>query len=162
MLRVLRLDRGVFEEVQFDPGATREALVVVLIVAVAGVIGQMAQTRVNAGTFLGNAIGLMVGWLIWSYLTYFVGVKGFGGRATATQMLRTMGFAYAPGVALVLGIVPGSGLLVPLAVFVWDLVTGVVAIRTTLDFTTGKAVMTVVTSAVVTLVAIALLIQIGL
>ncbi len=41
-------------------------------------------------------------------------------------------------------IVPGFGGLVRLAVLVWLLVAGIIAIRQALDFSTGKAVLTAV------------------
>jgi hypothetical protein len=155
MIRAIRLERGVYEEVQFDPAATRDALVCVIIVSVATGLGQfIASPRIGPQVFVYQVIGSLVLWYLWSYLTYFVGVKVFGGRATAVQVLRTMGFAYAPGVLGILVAIPGLNQLVVLVVFVWDVVTGVVAVRTALDFDTGKAVLTVLTAALVAFLAV--------
>jgi hypothetical protein len=58
------------------------------------------------------------------------------------ELLRTLGFAQTPRLLLVLAHVPTVGLLVQLVVFVWTLITSVVALRQALDFSTGRAVLT--------------------
>jgi len=91
---------------------------------------------------IGALISGFIGWAIWSGVTYLVGTKVFNGTATWGEMLRTIGFALSPGILLVLGIIPIFGGLVRLVVGVWILITGVIAIRQALDFTTGKALLT--------------------
>jgi hypothetical protein len=66
----------------------------------------------------------------------------FRGTATWGELLRTLGFAQAPGVLLVAAIIPGLGWLVKSVVGLWLLVTGLIAIRQALDVTTGKAMLT--------------------
>ena len=53
-----------------------------------------------------------------------------------------LGFAQAPGVLYVLGVVPLLGSLATVIVGIWILVTSVVAIRQALDFGTGRAIAT--------------------
>ena len=67
-----------------------------------------------------------------------------GGTATWGELLRTLGFAQAPRVLAVLGIIPGLRWIVAAVIGVWLLITGIVAIRQALDFSTGKAVATAV------------------
>jgi hypothetical protein len=55
-------------------------------------------------------------------------------------------------VIAVLGIIPFLGWLVMFAVWIWQLVTAVVAIRQALDFDTGKAVATAVISWIIMVV----------
>ncbi len=56
------------------------------------------------------------------------------------RLLRTIGFAAAPGLFRVLGIVPGLGPLVQLAVWIWLIMSTVVAVRQAFDFhSTGRA-----------------------
>jgi hypothetical protein len=45
-------------------------------------------------------------------------------------------------VLLVLGIIPGLGWILGSVVAIWVLITGIVAIRQALDFSTGKAIVT--------------------
>ena len=133
------LDVATYEEVEHDTSATGQTAVVVALAAVATAVGNIWR----GGPGIASAIvGYLAGWALWSGITYLVGTRVFGGRATWGELLRTLGFSQAPDVLLVLAIVPIVGGLVKLAVGIWVLVTGVVAIRQALDVDTGKAVLT--------------------
>lgn len=151
MIRAAKLDVNLYEEVEADTSATTQAFQVVIIVAICSGIGSALATMfVRAGTgnpALGLVTGLVtaiVGWLLWSFLAYFIGTRLFSGVATWGELLRTIGFAQAPGVLLVFSFIPCLGGIVVLAVAVWMLVAGVVAVRQALDVTTGIAIVTVV------------------
>ena len=133
------LDVATYEEVEHDEQATGQAAVVVLIVAICTAIG--AISRGGAGILVAP-ITAIVGWLVWAGVTYLIGDKMLGGTATWGELLRTLGFAQAPGVLMIFGIIPLLGGLVRAIVAVWLLVAGVIAIRQALDFSTGKAVVT--------------------
>ena len=133
------LDVATYEEVEHDEQATGQAAVVVLIVAICSAIG--AIWRGGAGIIAGP-ITAIVGWLVWAGVTYLIGDKMLGGTATWGELLRTLGFAQAPGVLMIFGIVPLLGGLVRAIVAIWLLVTGIIAIRQALDFSTGKAILT--------------------
>ena len=133
------LDVATYEEVEHDERATGQAAVVVLIVAICTAIG--AVWRGGPGIIAGP-ISAIVGWLLWAAVTYVIGDKLLGGTATWGELLRTIGFAQSPGVFMILGIIPILGGLVRIAVAIWLLIAGVVAIRQALDFSTGKAILT--------------------
>ena len=141
MVGAATLDVPIYEEVEHDREATGQAAGVVALVAVASAIG-----AVGHGGFgiIGGLLSAFVGWFIWAAVTLFIGTRVFAGTADMGEMLRTLGFAQAPGVLKILGIVPILGWLVLPAVGIWMLVCGVVAVRQALDFTTGKAIGTVV------------------
>ena len=141
MIGAALLDVATYEEVEADSTATGQAAGVVAIAAVASAIGSIGAG--GPGIF-GGLVGALVGWLLWSGLTYLIGDKLMGGTATWGELLRTIGFAQAPGIFLALAIVPILGWLVALAVGIWLLITGIVAIRQALDIGTGKAVLTAV------------------
>ncbi|HEU4629937.1 MAG TPA: YIP1 family protein [Gemmatimonadaceae bacterium] len=143
------LDVATYEEVEADRSATGQAFVVVVIVAVCAGIGHLGA---GVGGVIGGIISSIVGWLIWSGVTMLVGTKLFGGTADWGELLRTLGFAQSPGVLAILGLIPVLGLLVVFLVGIWQLVTGIVAIRQALDFTTGKAVLTAIVSWIVVMV----------
>lgn len=147
MLRAARLDVKLYEEVEADTSATSQALLVVILVAVAGGIGSFFSGGV-VGLVTGIVVGV-VGWAIWAFLTHLIGTKLFGGTATMGELLRTVGFAYSPGVLNILGFIPGLGALIGLVVFAWTIVAGVIAVRQALDFSTGKAIATVAISAAI-------------
>ncbi|MDF1505056.1 YIP1 family protein [Roseisolibacter sp. H3M3-2] len=134
-------DVATYEEVEHDTSATGQAAVVVALAAVASGIGNAFR---GGPGILAGVVAMLLGWVVWSGVTYLVGTRLFGGMATWGELLRTLGFAQAPGVLLVAAIVPGLGWLVILAVFLWTLGTGFVAIRQALDVDSGKALMTAV------------------
>lgn len=143
------LDARVFRELAADGMATPQAAGVVALAGLAQVLGTLHGTGgppsvlvtsiVWAGAW-GIVYGVL-GWLFWSTAAYLIGRVIPGGTARWEELLRTMGFAQAPGLLSALGLVP---LLewVPAVTAVWILVAGVVAIRETLGFGTGKAFLT--------------------
>jgi hypothetical protein len=139
MLGAAMLDVSVYEEVEHDQSATGQAAGVVAIVAACAALGQIGH---GGRGIAGALVTAFMAWLIVSALTYFVGTRLFGGTADMGEMLRTIGFAQAPGVLLIAAGLPLIGALVALAVGVWRMVTSVVAIRQAMDFDTGKAIAT--------------------
>lgn len=133
------LDVIIYEEVEADTTSTLESAGVVTLVAAAIAIG---VSYGGPWSIVTSIITAFVGWLIWAGVTYLIGDKLLGGTATWGELLRTLGFAQAPRLLLILAWVPLLGLLVQLVVFVWTLFTSVVALRQALDFSTGRAVLT--------------------
>ncbi len=155
MIRAARLDAGVYEELEADRSATSQAATAVGIVAVCNGVGAALAAQFIARpegvpgpnpilALVGGVVGALLGWLIWSYVTYFVGTKFFGGTATPGELLRTIGFAQSPGVLNLLSFIPVVGGIIALVTGIWALVAGIVAVRQALDFDTGKAILTTV------------------
>jgi len=138
-----------YEEVEHDADGTLQAGAVVAMVAVAGAIGASPLGVLGAGR---AAMAALVGWLVWAGITYVVGDKLLGGTATWGELLRTLGFAQAPGLLLVLGIIPLLGTPITFFVGVWMLAAAFIAIRQALDFGNGKTLATVVLGWVVYMV----------
>lgn len=139
MMGAATLDVATYEEVEADVTATGQAASVVALVAVAQAIG-----GAGAGTtgVIGGVIAAIIGWLVWSAVTYLIGDKLLGGTASWGELLRTIGFAQSPGVLYVLAIIPLIGGPIRVLVSFWILVAGIIAIRQALDFGTGRAVLT--------------------
>ncbi len=133
------LDVATYEEVEHDSQATGQAAIVVVIVAICSAIGAVWR---GGPSIIMAPVAAILGWLLWSAITYLIGDKLLGGTATWGELLRTLGFAQAPGVLMIFGIIPLLGGLVRAVVAIWLLVTGVIAIRQALDFSTGKAIVT--------------------
>jgi hypothetical protein len=150
MMRAARLDSNLYEEVEADLSATSQAATVVGIVALCSGLGQgialaMAGMTTQAVLgFVGGIIMAFIGWIAWSYITYWIGTSMFKGQATPGELLRAIGFAQTPGVLNILAFIPVLGGIVGLAVFVWMLIAGVIALRQALDLSTGQAVITAV------------------
>lgn len=150
MMRAARLDSNVFEEVEADLGATSQAATVVGIVALCSGLGNGIATAMTGdtvlavGAFIGGIVFAFIGWVAWSYITYWIGTSIFKGQATPGELLRTVGFAQTPGVLNILAFVPFLGGLVGLAAAIWSLVAGIIALRQALDITTGQAIITAI------------------
>ena len=142
MIRAAKLDVELYEEVEADQGAMREAMTVVVLSAVAAGIGNVANGGLP-GIIVGT-IGALAGWYVWAFLTYFIGTRFFPEpqtRADHGELLRTIGFSSAPGLIRVLGIIPGLTGLVFSVAGIWMLVAMVIAVRQALDYTsTWRAV----------------------
>ncbi|MSS70668.1 MAG: hypothetical protein EXS64_04175 [Candidatus Latescibacteria bacterium] len=135
MVRAAKLDASLYEEVEADPSALGRAMGVVLLSSLAAGIGS-AQVGGVLGIFWGMLSSLL-GWYIWSFLTYIIGTKILSTaetNATYGELLRTVGFSSAPGVIQALGIVPGLRGIALFVASVWMLATMVVAVRQALDY----------------------------
>lgn len=141
MIGAATLNISTYEEVEHDQSATGQAAGVVALVAVAGAIGSWGVGG-SAGVFTA-VVGAFVGWLVWAAVTLLIGTKVFDGTADMGEMLRTLGFAQSIGVLKLIGFIPLLGWLVYIVASLWMLVCGIVAVRQALDFTTGKAIGTV-------------------
>lgn len=135
MIGAAKLDVDTFEEVEADSSATKQAMLVVVIVAVATGIGLVA-TGGLPGVILGIVVGLG-GWAAWAWITYFIGTRLLPTADTHAdwgQLARTLGFAQSPGVFKVVGFVPGVGLVIFALAAIWQLVAMIIAIRQALDY----------------------------
>ena len=162
MIGAARLDAETYEAVERDTNATSSALIVVVLAALASGVAALALGDDVVDLLLGIA-GSVVGWILYAAVAYFIGTRIFQTaetRATLGELLRTLGFAQAPGVLLVLAIIPILGAFVSLVVAVWILITTIIAVRQALDFTTGRAVGTAVVSWVINVIVNGLVIGI--
>lgn len=148
MIRAARLEEAVYEEVEHDHDATRQAATVVVAGSLAIGIGTALSGGANP---IANAIALvafsLIGWALYAWITYFIGTRLLAGPETNAdwgELARTLGFANAPRVLMVFAIGPVLGGIVGIVVGVWILVTTVVALRAALDFTTGRAIGTAI------------------
>jgi hypothetical protein len=155
ILGVLKLDSNTFEEIEHDENATTQALIIVAIVALISALGSGIGSSIGGGSFIGNFISTLiwgfVGWLLWSVVTYFVGTALFKGQATVGEMLRVIGFAYAPQF---ISIIPCIGWIIGL---IWTLAAGFVAVRQGLDLDNMKAFFTIVIGFIVVAIGYALI-----
>jgi len=136
MIRASRLDVHIFEEVEADTSATRQALSVVFLVALATGIASIGSLGLLG--LLVVVVVAVVGWAIWAWIIYFIGTKILPEHETHAdwgQLARSLGFAQSPGVLRVFGVVPGVGVIIFLVVSVWMLVSMVIAVRQALDYT---------------------------
>lgn len=155
--RVMKLEQPVFGTIARDPNATRQAAIVVGVVAIASAIGGAAD-GFNGIVF--GVIGAILSWLIFAGMAWFFGTNIFGSPTTVSNwesLLRTLGYAQTPNILAVFGFIPILGWLVALVGSLWAVVTAVVAIRETLSFSTGRAVITAIIAWIATAIVLAIL-----
>jgi hypothetical protein len=138
------LNPAIYEEIEADRGALAQAVAVVLLSSVAAGLGSRgfgASRPVDVVFFAGIAL---LAWLAWAMLTYQLGIRVLPEsqtRADAGQLLRTTGFASAPGLFRILGLVPALAAPVFILTALWMLLAMIVAVRHALDYTgTGRAI----------------------
>jgi len=135
IMRASKLDKGLYEEVERDTTAMGQAMGVVVLSSIAAGIGHYSIGGFS-GLVLG-AVGAIIGWFVWAYVTYLIGTKLLPEPQTQSnhgELLRTIGFSSSPGLLRVFGVIPG---LYP-AVFgitgIWMLIAMIIAVRQALDY----------------------------
>jgi hypothetical protein len=171
MIRAARLDSKIYTEVETDPTATRQALLIVLFYSICSGIGFGFADLLTLGTeyffvrMFTVLVGALVFWLLWSRIIYFVGTTLFKGPKTPWrsianygELLRSIGFAATPGIVMIFAFVPFPvGGIISIVAAIWMFTATVIAVRQGLDFSTGRAISTCVVAG-----AIYLLLLIGL
>lgn len=148
MIRAMKLEAALYEEVEADKSANVQAGLVVLIVSIAAAIGA-GLSGATSGGVLAAVWGLvmaLVGWLLWALIVYLIGAKLIKGKQTQSnwgEVARTIGFANSPGVFNILAFIPVVGAIISIVVFIWSLIAGIIGVRSALDFSTTRAIITV-------------------
>ncbi len=141
MIRAARLESSLYEEVEHDTAATQQSLIVVVLASIASGIGGVG----GGSALIFSTIVALIGWFLWAAVIYVVGARLLPQPQTEAdlgQLLRTIGFAAAPGVIRVLGVIPGLRGLVFTIAAIWMLVAMIVAVRQALDYSsTFRAVL---------------------
>jgi hypothetical protein len=136
LLRAIKLDPELYEEVESDQTANGQAALTVVLSSLAAGVGG-AVSGGWYGLFLHTAVAL-IGWVVWAFLSFFIGTRLLPEPQTSANMgelLRCTGFSSAPGMLQVLGFLPGLGGIVRFVAAAWMLAAFVVAVRQALDYT---------------------------
>jgi hypothetical protein len=168
MLRAAKLESQLFEEVEADSTGTGQALLAVVLVSVATGIGHGISSIIQGeASFLGfisglfwGIIGSLIVWFIFSLLTFWLGTSIFKGpdtKSTLGELMRTLGFAYSPGLLNIFSFIPFIGPIIPFATWIWTIIASVIAVRQACDFSTGRAVGTVIVAAIIPIIIMVLL-----
>ena len=137
MLRASMLDAHVYEEVESDSSAIVQAVLIVVVVAVARGVATLSVTDNILGIGFGIIAGLL-SWAVWAFITYMVGTKLLKTGDTESswgELARVTGFAQSPGILFLIAVVPVVGTWILPVVSLWQLAAMVVGIRQALDYT---------------------------
>lgn len=130
------LDAETYEEVEADRAATGQAFAVVVLAALAGGVGTIANH--GADGILWHALLSVALWWVWAFVTYLIGTRLLPTAETVAdhgELLRTIGFSSAPGVLMLLCLVEPIDFLVFAGTLLWMLCAMVIAVRQALDYT---------------------------
>lgn len=132
---VLKLQPSTFEEIESSPSANGQAAAVVVLASIAAGIG--AGLMGGVVPLVQGTLAALVGWIMWAGVTYLIGGRLLPEPGTHTNMgelLRVIGFSYAPNLFAIFAFVPLLGGLVRVAVAFWLLAATVIAVRQALDY----------------------------
>ncbi|NLD74283.1 MAG: hypothetical protein GX649_16390 [Chloroflexi bacterium] len=145
--RFLRLDHRVYHEIADDDRATLEAaLIALLAAALSGVGGLLTRGPLEFLTWL--VAGVLVNWLLWSFVARVVGAVAYHSVAPWAQVARVLGYAVAP---LALGLFGFLGFGLRLVAWALSLYYGFFAVREVMGLRTEAAVVTIATSSLAVL-----------
>ena len=162
MIRAAKLDKAFYNEVEADTSLTNEALLVVIIGALASgagglISGLFSGFTAALTTMVINLLVVIIGYFLWVYVTHFVGTRFFGGTGDAGELRRTLGYAMAPQVLNILNFIPCVGGIISLVVWIWTLVAGFIAVREGMDLDNTKALVTVIVGWLIIVIVSAIL-----
>ena len=158
IIRAAMLDSRVYEEVEADYTATLPAMLVVLLSSISGAFAPgsgLDDTSAPMAIILAAFFGI-VSWAVWAGVTYVIGAKLLPEPTTEAnwgQLARTTGFAQAPGLLGIIGVLSG---VVSLIIGIWGIVAMVIAVRQALDYTSTIRAVAVVVLAFIPSVVISL------
>ena len=146
----LVLDPATFEDVEADRHASGQAAAVVLLACVAGGFAAVGSSAMTLPAFLLGMAATMGAWVVWAFLITTIGTRVIPEPATSSrpgELLRTMGFAAAPGVFLAFGAIPSAAPFAFAVASLWMVCATVLAVRQALDYRSlGRAAIVCVTA----------------
>ena len=144
VIGALALDPAIYEEVEADSSATSQALCIVVASSLAAGIGSRGLGGTTVAGVIFIATVSLLAWAAWALVVFEVGVRlipEMDTRSSVGELLRTIGFASAPGLLRVLGVMSAATIPVFVVTAVWMLAAMIVGVRQALDFrSTGRAV----------------------
>lgn len=144
VIGAMALDVAIYEEVEGDRGATVQAFTVVILSSLAAGIGARGFAENTAANVAFIAIISLLAWAAWALVTFEIGGRLMPEpqtRVDVGELLRTIGFASAPGMLRALGVFPLATRPVFAITSVWMLLAMIVAVRQALDYrSTPRAV----------------------
>ncbi len=137
------LDASMYEGIEHDRHATGQAFAAVLLASVAAGIGASGWYGPDLKV-LAMLSGLaLVTWLAWAMLMYQIGTRVLPEPQTEAdfgELLRTIGFASAPGLLQVFAVLPRVTIPVYIVTTIWMFAAMVIGVRHALDYrSTGRA-----------------------
>lgn len=145
LIGALTMNADTYAALKVDEKATAQAFIVVIVAAICSAIGGgLLASSIPTG-FGSLLVWAVVSWLLWAGAVFVIGVKVFKGQATMSQIMRVLGFAYAPAAFNIFSFLPlGMGFIIQFLVACWLVVSFYFATQNVLALSEGgKAFVTV-------------------
>ena len=145
MIGAALLNVNVYEEIEADPKATFQAVLIVILASFSAGIGAFSLYSVNPSILdlTLSSFTSLIRWAFLALITYFVGsilLKTDQTDVTWGQLARTMGFAQTPAIIVSLGFFSEDIYrFITMIVTFWLIATMVIAVRQALDFKRGMS-----------------------
>ncbi|MDH4064339.1 MAG: hypothetical protein OEW19_08055 [Acidobacteriota bacterium] len=134
------LDASMYEGIEADRRTTTQAMSAVALASLAAGVGAGEWLGTRAVTLAVVTALALITWSAWAMLVFQIGTRLLPGPETQAdwgQLLRTTGFAAAPGLLLIFGLIPHGRGPVFGVVGVWMFVAMVFGVKHALDYQHG-------------------------
>ena len=157
--KAIMLDVSFYEEVENDKKFTDQAMMTVVLVSI--VQGLMIAGFAPIALVQG-ILGSLLRFIIWAFFIAFVGTRILPEPETKSntgELIRKLGFAYAPGLLVIFKALPSISSFVDPIVVILQLAAMTIAVRQALDFnSTVRAVGVCIVAFLLMIVALTLFI----
>jgi hypothetical protein len=157
--KAIMLDVSFYEEVENDKKFTDQAMMTVALVSI--VQGLMIAGFAPIALVQG-ILGSLLRFIIWAFFIAFVGTRILPEPETKSntgELIRTLGFAYAPGLLVIFKVFPFINTFIDPIVVILQLAAMTIAVRQALDFnSTVRAVGVCIVAFLLMIVALTLFI----
>ncbi len=157
----LALDAVTFEDVEADRHAGGQAATVVLLACLAGGFAAVGSSSMTLTMFAAGMAATLGAWVVWVLLITTIGTQLLAEPQTKSrpaELLRTMGFAAAPGVFYAFGAMSAVAPFAFAVASLWMLAATVLAVKQALDYRSlGRAAVVCVAAWIVAFGIVAML-----
>lgn len=148
ILNALTLNAQFYRTVQSDRRTRRTALMIVILAALSRAVASMIISLLNRVTLpvliitlLFGIFSVVVGYYFWTFTIWKAGQWLRCSPPTYGQLLRPIGFAYAPQVLNFITMLPLLGRPIELILSAWTLLAITVAVKRAMSITMLRAVL---------------------
>jgi hypothetical protein len=149
------LDASTYETLEADRAATGQAFAVVILSSLAAGFGAGGWDGPSVRTLCAVTAVALITWIAWVFLILEIGDRFFHDartQVTTVELIRTIGFAAAPGLLQVFAVFPTLTVPVFAGTWLWMLAAMVVAVRQALDYSSTRRALIVCAIAFCTVV----------
>lgn len=141
----LVLDPSIYEDIEADRMAALQSFAVVALTAAGCGVATLGIGLTGVAGVVAGAVIIIGGWLVWIMAVSVIGtvvLREPQTHSSASELMRTLGFATAPGVFAAFAAMRAAAPVILVVVFAWMIAATVVAMRQALDYrSTARAVV---------------------